>query len=315
MFDTTLGPGLTLLAAGLQFPEGPIAMGDGSILLVEMEGETLTRIARDGTKTIIACLPGGPNGAAIGPDGRCYICNNGGYLYRNIDGLNYPTIAPPSYRQGWIEVVDLDTGAVLRLYESCKGTPLKAPNDLVFDRHGGFYFTDTGRLFKDHRQRGAVFYARADGSFIERVVFPMEAPNGIGLSPDGQRLYVAESATARIWAYDVVGPGQLNQSRGPVPWEKGHFIACAPSYSVFDSLAIDARGCICVADIPHGGISVFSAEGVLIERHAMPDPMPTNICFGGAQLKTAYITLSSTGRLVSMPWPAGGLHLQWPTHA
>ncbi len=73
---------LTEIASGLRFPEGPIAMPDGSVLLVEIEGRTLTRIGHDRSKTTVAEFTGGPNGAAIGPDGRCYICNNGGFKFR-----------------------------------------------------------------------------------------------------------------------------------------------------------------------------------------------------------------------------------------
>ncbi len=64
---------------GLMFPEGPIAMPDGSVLLVEIARRTLTRVHKDGSKEIVAETGGGPNGAAIGPDGKCYICNNGGF--------------------------------------------------------------------------------------------------------------------------------------------------------------------------------------------------------------------------------------------
>jgi gluconolactonase len=64
------------IAADLLFPEGPIAMPDGSILVVEIQGQRLTRIVADGSSTIVAELGGGPNGAAIGPDGRVYVCNN-----------------------------------------------------------------------------------------------------------------------------------------------------------------------------------------------------------------------------------------------
>ena len=67
------------LAEGLQFPEGPVALADGSVMLVEIAAGALTRVAPDGTKTVVARPGGGPNGAAIGPDGKCYIVNNGGF--------------------------------------------------------------------------------------------------------------------------------------------------------------------------------------------------------------------------------------------
>ena len=70
---------ITTIAHGLRFPEGPIAMPDGSVVLVEIERQTLSRVHPNGEVSVVAALGGGPNGAAIGPDGRCYVCNNGGF--------------------------------------------------------------------------------------------------------------------------------------------------------------------------------------------------------------------------------------------
>src|SRR5690554_5995489 len=123
------------LATGLRFPEGPIAMPDGSVLLVEIMGARLIRIAPDGSRDVIAELGGGPNGAAIGPDGACYVCNNGGGVV--VGGR------PPE--PGRIERVDLGTGRFERVYEQVGEHRLSAPNDLVFDRQGNFWFTDLGK--------------------------------------------------------------------------------------------------------------------------------------------------------------------------
>src|SRR5829696_6974627 len=67
-----------VVASGLRFPEGPVPLSDGSVLVVEIERGTLTRVLPRGTTEVVAFLGGGPNGAAIGPDGACYVCNNGG---------------------------------------------------------------------------------------------------------------------------------------------------------------------------------------------------------------------------------------------
>jgi gluconolactonase len=301
------------IAAGLRFPEGPVALEDGSILVVEIERKTLTRITKNGGVQVVATLGGGPNGAAIGPDGRCYVCNNGGLSFIERDGRLLPGLAATDYAGGWIDVVDLTSGKSERLYEACGDIPLRGPNDIAFDRSGGFWFTDLGKTFKRARQRdrGAVFYAKADGSFIKQVIFPLEGPNGIGLSPDERVLYVAESHTGRVWAYDVAAPGVIRPHAGPIPGEVGRMHFSASHYAVFDSLAVDGLGNVCVADIPHGGISVISSDGDLIEQHEMPDPFTTNICFGGSALTTAFITLSSSGRVVAMEWPRAGKPLPW----
>jgi len=134
-----------LLAQGLRFPEGPVALGDGSVLVVEIARRTLTRIDTTGEVDIIAPLRGGPNGAAIGPDGACYICNNGGENFTEIDGVLLPQGRSDDYVGGWIERVDLQTGQAETLYEAVRGHRLSAPNDLVFDSTGGFWFTDIGK--------------------------------------------------------------------------------------------------------------------------------------------------------------------------
>ena len=72
------------VTSGLQFPEGPVWMEDGSVLVVEIRRGTLTRVAPDGTKTVVAETGGGPNGAAIGPDGKVYVCNNGGFIWHDV---------------------------------------------------------------------------------------------------------------------------------------------------------------------------------------------------------------------------------------
>lgn len=296
---------------GLRFPEGPVAMPDGTVLVVEIQGGALTRVYPDGRKEVVADLGGGPNGAAIGPDGRCYVCNNGGFNFADFDGLNLPSSIADDYNGGWIEAVDLETGKSEVLYRNCGKLQLRGPNDIVFDKEGGFWFTDPGRIERGKRDRGCVYYAKTDGSYIKRVIFPMEGANGIGLSPDDKLLYVADSPAGRIWSFEIEAPGEIRRIKGPVPWERGHFVGGTNTYSVFDSLAIDADGNICVSNIPHGGITVMAPDGRIIEEHPMPDIFTTNIAFGGKDLKTAYITLSSSGRLVAMDFPRPGLPLYW----
>lgn len=297
---------VTVITQGLAFPEGPVALSDGAVLVVEIQRGTLTRVAEDGTQSIVAELGGGPNGAALGPDGHCYICNNGGFeWHKGRDGRVFPGEQPANYTGGRIERVDLKTGAVETLYEACNGERLKGPNDLVFDQTGGFWFTDHGKTSPRTRDRTGVFYAAADGSRIEEVIFPMEAPNGIGLSPDEKTLYVAETPTGRLWAYAIASPGVLDVD---IP---RRMLAQRPDFHMFDSLAVDASGNVCVATLITGGITSHSPDGSAVEFFAMPDVLTTNIAFGGEDLQTAYITLSSTGKLIKATWPTPGLRLNF----
>lgn len=300
-----------VLAEGLRFPEGPIAMEDGSVLLVEIEGRTLTRIAADGTRSIVAQLEGGPNGAALGPDRKVYICNNGGFAWHEDgEGLR-PAGAPAGDPIGWIERVDLDTGAVERLYGGDGPVAFRGPNDLVFDRHGGFWFTDAGKGTPRSVHRGGVYYAKADGSFITEAIYPMWQANGIALSSDESRLYVAETVTGRVWEFEVTEPGKVRKAGFPSP-HGGSLLAGLPGYQLFDSLALDTAGNVCVATLMNGGITVISPDGQSIEHVPLPDRYVTNICFGGPDLRTAYVTLSASGRLVAFDWPRPGLRLNQP---
>ncbi|HZD26794.1 MAG TPA: SMP-30/gluconolactonase/LRE family protein [Alphaproteobacteria bacterium] len=298
------------ITRGLRFPEGPIAMPDGSVLLVEIARGTLSRVTPDGRIEVVAETGGGPNGAAIGPDGKVYICNNGGFEWTEGGGILRPIAQANDYFGGRIECVDLATGKVEVLYESCGGNPLKGPNDIVFDDRGGFWFTDLGKVRARDMDRGAVYYARADGSRIVEAIQPLVTPNGIGLSPDGRRLYVAETEPGRLLAFAITGEGEVERKPWPAPGS-GTLVMAPEGLARFDSLAVEADGNICVATLLNGGITVARPDGSGYEHIAMPDPMCTNICFGGPDLKTAYITLSGTGRLVAVDWPRPGLALNY----
>lgn len=294
---------ITEITTGLQFPEGPIAMPDGSIIVVEIQRGTVSRVSPEGSIEVIATPGGGPNGAAIGPDGACYICNNGGFEWHERNSLVFPGDQPNDYSGGRIERVDLSSGEVSVLYTEFNGNPLRGPNDIVFDRQGGFWFTDHGKNRPRDKDRTGVYYATIDGQHIREVIFPMEAPNGIGLSPAEDQLYVAETPTGRLWSFDISEPGVIDGAR--------RMLAQIPDYHMFDSLAVDAEGNICVATLITGGITVHSPDGERAQLIEMPDILTTNICFGGEDLKTAYITLSSTGSLVSIPWHCAGLPLNF----
>ncbi|ASK33576.1 SMP-30/gluconolactonase/LRE family protein [Alloalcanivorax mobilis] len=299
----------SVITDGLKFPEGPIAMPDGSVIVVEIAAGRLTRVLPDGAKEIIAEPGGGPNGAAIGPDGACYVCNNGGMQFHEKDGLLLPGDMPEDYSGGRIERIDLNTGKVEVLYTEVNGEPLKGPNDIVFDKNGGFWFTDLGKGRGRSQDRGGLYYAKIDGSLIREAVFPIPTANGVGLSPDEKTVYVADTLPGRLWAMDIVGEGEV--ARPPGPRMPGRLVGQPTEFSYFDSLAVDADGNICVATIYHSGITIFSPDGSSIRHVPTDDLVTTNICFGGKDLRTAYITLSSAGKLVSMPWERPGLALNF----
>jgi gluconolactonase len=293
---------------GLQFPEGPVVMADGSIVLVEIRRGTLTRVLPDGKHEIVAQLGGGPNGAAIGPDGAMYVCNNGGAWEWEPGEISMPAGPPPEYRGGSIQRVDLRTGKFTTLYDSCEGKPLNSPNDIVFDSAGGFWFTTLGYFDGESRRLGAVYYARPDGSKIIRWrsgANGVVSPNGVGLSPDERKLYVADCMMGRLYEFEIPSPGVMEPQTSMAP---GRVVCTLPGYQWLDSLAVEASGRICVATLWNGGVTVFEPSGAY-EHVPFPDPVTTNICFGGAEMRDAWITCSTTGRLFKVRWPRPGLKL------
>ena len=290
--------GVEIMAEGLAFPEGPVALGDGSVLVTEIERGTLTRVSPSGQIEVVARCGGGPNGAAIGPDGAVYVCNNGGRF------------ANGGWNGGWIERVDMSTGRVDVLYRDCDGRRLSGPNDLVFDTAGGFWFTDTGKFRGRERDVGSIYYARSDGSAIAEVVHPAEAPNGIGLSPDMRTLYYAETITARLRRLDIPPPGDLpDEPLAP------SVLVGLPGHQGFDSLAVQQDGGVCVATLLTGCFTVIDGEGSTVVQYTVPEhmkeEMPTNICFGGSDHRDAYLTMGRSGRLLRCRWPVAGLPLAY----
>ena len=304
---------LTELASGLGFPEGPVVLPDGDVLVCELRTGHIRRVPAGGGEAVVVAECGGSaNGAALGPDGALYVCNSGGWRWTELGPLLLPGdhegTQGADYIGGRVQRVELSTGAVTDLYTEVDGHPFSAPNDLVFDATGGFWFTDHGHSRKRVRDRGGLYYARADGSSVREVVHPIEGPNGVGLSPDGSTVYVAETNTGRVYSWALAGPGELANPSPPFG-NGGKLLHGAGGGTLFDSLAIDGEGYVCVATIGNGGITVISPDGQSVQHAALPDPLTTNICFGGEGLRTAYVTLSSSGKLASFEWPRAGLPL------
>lgn len=303
--ETLPTPPYRVVAEGLGFPEGPVALADGDLLVTEVRTGNIVRVAQDGGTTVLGCVDriggaGGANSAAIGPDGAVYITNNGGFRWTVRNGIELPFSpvgnVPDGYEGGRIDRLDLATGEITTLYASCDGRRFNGPNDLVFDGHGGFFFTDMGKDHGRTMDKGAVYYGLADGSSVREVAFPLLTPNGVGLSPAGDVLYVAESTTGRLWAWDVTAPGEVDQLSKR---------CLANTLAHFDSLAVEEGGNVVVAAI-NRGLCVVAPDGSSVEFVALPDPMTTNVCFGGPDRRTAYVTLSGSGRLVAVEWPRPG---------
>ena len=299
---------MQVIAEGLQFPEGPVPLADGSVLVVEIRRGTLTKIFTDGTHEVIADLGGGPNGAALGPGGQVFVCNNGGFTWHDHGGAVIPGDAPEDYRGGSIQRVDLGRGSFEMLYTHAGARALRGPNDLVMDGLGGFWFTDHGKSSHGRVDYGAIFYAACDGSRIDRVLDGLHGPNGIGLSPDGRTLYWAETITGRLWARQIARPGVLEAS--PNPLQPGKLLYTTRGYRLFDSLKVEQSGRICVGTLVEGGITVVDPAGEA-QFTPFPELAITNLAFGGRDHQDVWATASSSGRLYLLRWPRPGLKLSF----
>jgi gluconolactonase len=303
---------LEILAEDLGFPEGPAFREDGSVLAVDIDGGRVVGV-RDGNVSVLARPGGGPNGLALLDQQTAVIANNGGFLWTEVNGRRIPidhathTNEPPGFAGGRIEQVDLSTGDTAALYEDFEGRPLRGPNDLVFDAVGGLWFTDHGKGRFESVDRGALYYAPPGGGNLVRVAFPLLGPNGVGLSPDGATVYVAETFTGRLWAWDLAEPGVVNPAGGALAVRHGGRCVTATPYS-FDSLAVEEDGRVAIGAIGDGVVAV-TPDGEKVDVYPIPEDVTTNIAFGGPEMRTAVITLSRSGRLVQCTWPRPGLRL------
>ena len=356
--------GLTVVAEGLGFPEGPVAMQDGSLYFVDIKDQVLMRLDPGATPEIVASIPGGPNGLAIGPDGFGYVCNNGGvfdfdemppdpkkgprnrndyilkpdpkcpgqnYGKNVIHGTGEQVPGPDHLAAGSICRVNLKTGTVTELYGPAKGDSLIAPDDIVFDAHGpegSFWFTDCGYQNRRIVRKGGVYAGHVSGA---GPTWMAEVPsaNGIGFSPKGDTLYVADTLFGRLWALEMDVARNTDgtpvrhaltrrvkiPAGSPFP---GRALLTLPGLQWVDSLKVEDGGRVCIATLLTGGITIFDPAdnsvdflpvGDPIPGMSLGDPLTSNLCFGGPDMRDVWITASATGKIYHGRWPRPGLKL------
>jgi gluconolactonase len=301
-----------VLGDGLGFTEGPVVMDDGAVLAVDIDGGRVLRLA-DGTVDVVAQPGGGPNGMALDTPVTALIANNGGFYWSEVNGVRIPidhathTNEPPGFAGGWIERVDLGSGAVEVLHRECDGRVLRGPNDLVVDEAGGVWFTDHGKGRRASVDRGGLYYIPPAGDRVVEKAFPLLGANGVGLAPGNRRVYVAETFTGRLWAWDLEAPGEIRPASGSLTVRHGGVCVVATPFS-FDSLAVEDDGRIAIGGIADG-IVVVTPDGAEVDLHPVPGDTTTNIAFGGNDRRRAVVTLSRSGRVVETTWPRPGLAL------
>lgn len=277
-----------VLAEGLEFPEGPIAIGGGEVVFTQIRGQRLSRY-KDGVVETISKTGGGANGATLGPDGAFYVANNGG-ISSAPDG-QWKAEDPIA---GRIQRVTPD-GELSDVATDLPGEAPHRPNDLCFGPDGLLYFTDPHN-WEDitNLKPGRVNRTDMEGN-VEQLAEVKRFPNGIGFGPDG-RLYVAESVTKHMWAYDW-SAGGLGEPEA--------FCVLPAGYP--DGFCFDADGNLIVCGSLGDLVCIFDREGNLQDRLDAPQHSePTNCCIGDGKL---YVTCSGSGKLVAFNYATDALPL------
>lgn len=286
----------SVFAQGLTIPESPIIDTDGSLIITEIVAKRITRLKGDGSKIKIAELNDAlPVAIAAGPDGAIYIVCAG--------------VAEAGNPNGSLRRLDPNTKEISVLATQLEdGTPLYIPDDLVFDAHGGFYFTDVSNIDMHSRvlnQTGIYYF---DGTKAKLVSERGAITNGIGMSPDGQYLYWTQYLTSRLFKRKILAPGVLET---PV----STFADCIYSHpapiTLFDSMRVDAEGIINVAVHDRtingkAGIMSFRPDGRVLSFTRIQDEATSSIALSWDGRKKAYVTLSHAGKVVELPWPRYG---------
>jgi gluconolactonase len=274
---------LRQVAAGLGALEGPVWTRRGSLVVTSLSRGLLYEIG-DGEPQLLAETGGGPNGLAEGPDGSIWVAQNGG-----------KPMASRSPRQVTPSIQRLRNGVV----EDLITVGLDAPNDCVFAPDGRLWFTDPrGGLGSDGDGDGPVpgRVCALDTAALRVEVLadgPLY-PNGLAFGPDPDDFYLAESSTGRVLHARRTSDGI------------GEFAVFAQlPEGAPDGLAFDRRGNLLVAGGRANAIFVFDPGGVLIDTIEISPAeavMVTNLCFGGDDGETLFITVFKGGRVLACQW-------------
>ncbi|MEO1526807.1 MAG: SMP-30/gluconolactonase/LRE family protein [Planctomycetota bacterium] len=268
-----------LVQDGFTFTEGPAWDPETETLYFsDIPNKTIFKLSTDGEITPFTTDSKHTNGILVTHDGRLLGCQMDGQL---------------------VEYDKKDASATA-LADKFAGRRFNAPNDLVMDASGGVFFTDP--LFRAPtplpQTVQSVYYVAANGK-VTRVTKDLPAPNGIGLSPDGSRLYVCPSRSAEMFVYEVRGGGQLSPPKVFCTVEQ----PAGQSDTGADGIVLDEKGNVYITT--HIGVQIFSPEGKQLGVVKFPE-QPANVTFGGKDWKTMYVTARKGLYRVQMP--IAGLH-------
>ena len=268
------------IADGLNFPEGPAWDGKGNLYVSSCYGGYIAQISADGTKKFIDSTSNPnlkqTNGLAIYKDGNIFACDYGlGAILK---------ITPEGKSEIFIDGYD--------------GKRFDRPNDLAFDDKGNLYFTDPKSYGKE-KLDGRIFKVEIKSKEIILLADSLAFPNGIAFSPDGDKIFICESAQNRILTFNVDKDGSLSNR---------NVFAELPGGDP-DGLAFDIDGNLYAAHFGGGAIYVLSSDGKIKEKIIAPGKKPSNVEFGGDDLRTLFITEDETNSVYSAKVKIPGMPL------
>lgn len=254
------GATVVQVSTGYRFTEGPAAGPDGRIYFTDIPNNRIHVYDPQTEKTeVFRENSGAANGLMFDRHGQLYACEGGA---RRVS-------------------VTSDCGCCITpAAESFGGRKFNSPNDLTIDSRGGIYFTDPRYGPRDNMEMSieGVYYVDKAGN-ITLVDGELKRPNGIGLSPDGKVLYVADHAAKTILAYEIVGPGQVANKR---------VLATLDTPGGCDGMTLDSDGHLYLT-VPKAVLVICPGSGEVLQTIPMPET-PANVCFGGRGSRMLYIT-------------------------
>ena len=262
--DPPVAPGAKVekLAEGFKFTEGPAADVKGNVYFTDQPNDRIMMWSTEGKLTEFMKPAGRSNGLCFGPDGKLWAC---------ADEKN----------ELW--TIDVATKKHTVVVKDYRGKLLNGPNDVWVRPDGGVYFTDP--FYKrDYWKRGpkeqdtqGVYFVTPDSKGIVRVADDLKQPNGVIGTPDGKTLYVADIGDRKTYSYAIQKEGTLADKK---PFcEMGS-----------DGMTIDEKGNIYLTG---RGVTVFDKDGKKVSQIDVPEGWTANVCFGGADMKTLFITAST----------------------
>ncbi len=255
------------LAGGFAFTEGPAPDAAGNVYFTDQPNDRIHKWSTDGKLTTFMEPCGRSNGLCFDAAGTLWAC---------ADEKN----------ELW--KIDVATKKVTVVVKDFGGKLLNGPNDIWVRPDGGAYFTDP--LYKrpywkrgPQEQPQAVYFLSKEGK-LAKADADVKQPNGIIGTPDGKTLYVADFGVNKTHAYDVQPDGTLANRR----------VFCAQAS---DGMTVDDAGNVYFTT---RGVQVYDKAGKKVAQIDTPDGGCTNVCFGGAEMRTLFITTGKSLYAVKM---------------